>query len=152
MTAEEAREMIEYNPATGLFRWRVRLSNRQNKGWFAGSVNDRGYLRVRMKGVCYRAHRLAWFLYYGEWPENNIDHINGDTKDNRIENLRDVTQQENLFNRRGVKGYTPSGNKYAAYIGLGGNHIYIGTFDTAEEARAAYLKKKEELHVIGAEA
>lgn len=99
-----------------------------------------------------RGHRLAWFLHYGTLPNNSLDHIDGNKSNNRIDNLRDVTNQQNQFNRTTAKGYCwhkPT-NKFIAYIKSNGKKKYLGLFETEQEARNAYLKAKEIYHVINA--
>ena len=109
-----------------------------------------GYLHIRLwkdcKGKNFLIHRLI-ALHFIDNPNNHpcIDHINGVTTDNRIENLRWCTLQQNQWNRKS-KGYSIRNGKYQAQIRLNGKLIYIGCFDTEEEARQAYLTKKEELH------
>jgi hypothetical protein len=169
LTAEEARELLQYNPATGLFRWRVPRGHRK-PGWFRGirhnlgylCVSDTlqvmdleigirhnlGYLCVSVNGRKHLAHRVAWLMTHGEWPEHQIDHINHCKTDNRLCNLRHVTNKENHMNRIG-KGYTKVGDRFKAQIVIDGATKNLGTYDTAEEARAAYLKKKAELFPIG---
>jgi hypothetical protein len=148
LTAEEARERLQYNPATGLFRWRRRHHGMQKKGWFAGSDTVKGYKKIRIMGKDCLSHRLAWLITHGEWPEHQIDHINRRKGDNRLGNLRDVTSKENNMNHIG-KGYVKRGGRFQAKIGIDGATKYLGNFDTAEEAHAVYLKKKAELFPIG---
>ena len=92
------------------------------------------------------AHRVAWLLHYGEWPDDEIDHINGVKDDNRISNLRNVDRKTNVENRRAVRGYHKSVGGYTSYLKHHGRQLYLGYFKTAEEARAAYLKAKRKLH------
>lgn len=114
-SAEEIRQLFSYNPDTGYLFWRERpasmfLSDQVAAGWnrrYAGqrirSVDSEGYgIAVRTidgRDVRIYQHRIAWVLHYGEWPAGIIDHINGDKLDNRIENLRVVTDAENLSNK-----------------------------------------------------
>ena len=95
------------------------------------------------------AHQFAFFVVHHKIIEC-IDHINGDKLDNRIVNLREVTRQENHFNRTTVKGYSyhKAKNKYQARIMLNGKHIFLGYFETPEEARACYLENKKKYHKI----
>lgn len=99
-----------------------------------------------------RGHRLAWFLYYGCLPKNQIDHIDGNRLNNKINNLRDVTHQQNHMNRTTAKGYSwsKSKNKFIAYININKNTKHLGYYTTEQEARNAYLKAKEIYHVINA--
>ena len=120
---------------------------------------DKGYLTTQIKiNTKYRKigyHRLIYKFHHPDWDildtskNNQIDHINGNPLDNRIENLRCVTNQENGFNRTTAKGYTKTrcGN-YQSQIMQDGKRIYLGTYNTTEEARDAYLKGKEKYHVI----
>jgi len=116
----------------------------------AGSSNNRGYRRIMINGKRYQTHRLIYIYHKGEIADKlQIDHINRDKSDNNIENLRLVTPQENQWNNGG-KGYyfdKPS-NKFKAQIGLNNELIYLGYFDTEEEAGNAYLKAKKEFHII----
>lgn len=157
LTAERLRELLDYDPVNGTFTWRVNR-NGVRIGDRAGSlVDSRGYLRVGIDGREYSAHRLAWLYVHGEWPTQVIDHCNGDPSDNRIENLRDVSQQVNVQNQHrarstnkcGLLGVRRQGKRWYARIMTNGRERHIGTFDTPEEAHAAYLAVKAVLHVSG---
>jgi hypothetical protein len=148
---EELLTLLAYDPETGDFWWRVKpLKGRVQAGDIAGSEFKGGYWGVRIKQAKYPAHRLAWFYVHGRWPEHDIDHINGDRMDNRIANLRDVPRSVNLQNQRrakahnalGVLGVRKRGNRYAARI----DNAHLGYFDTPEEAHAAYVAAKREMH------
>jgi hypothetical protein len=98
----------------------------------------------------YQAHRLAWFLFYGEWPIYEIDHINGDKTDNRIINLRDVPDRINAQNmgihRNGhLPGVSKVGKKWRASIQIGKKQTHLGMFSTQEEAYRAYLAISDSL-------
>lgn len=104
MDATTLRTLLDYNPLTGQFTWRVRAAHRIHVGDIAGVIcKSTGYRVIGINGVRHSAHRLAWLHVHGEWPAQNIDHINGDRSDNRIENLRDVSQQTNTLNRKRVR-------------------------------------------------
>ena len=114
----------------------------------------RGYIvaTIKINNKIYeiRAHRLCWFLYYGKVPKNFIDHINGSRDDNRITNLRDVTNQENQFNQTKARGYRldKRSGKYKARICLNKKEIHLGYFSTEQEAKEAYLQAKIKYHKI----
>jgi len=146
------KEHLQYDPVSGEISWLKRY-NRYSKvspGDSAGT-NWNGYRRVKFLGKSYAAHRLAWFLFYGCWPKFTIDHINGDSLDNRLVNLRDCTHKENHGNRKkeinvsGFKGVSPIGNKWQARICHNYNRIYLGLFPTVEEAAFVYDLKAKEL-------
>lgn len=98
LTFERAHELLSYDSESGEFRWRVaRRGVKLNKA--AGCFDKKfGYIRIRIDSRLYMIHRIAWLLSHKKFPENEIDHINGDRKDNRICNLRDVTSSENNKN------------------------------------------------------
>jgi hypothetical protein len=120
------------------------------------TTKTKGYTMVQLiiEGkrhyIC--AHRLAWLLHYGTLPNNSIDHIDGDRSNNKINNLRDVTHQQNTFNQTTAKGYCwhKKNNKFQAQISINKKTKFLGLFQTEQEARNAYLKAKETYHVINA--
>jgi hypothetical protein len=129
------------------------------KGMYGKVITNKkskGYIMVKLdiEGKIYfiRAHRLAWLLHYGQLPDNSIDHIDGNKSNNKIDNLRDVTHQQNHWNRTTAKGYTwnKNANKFHAQIQINGKKKHLGLFHTEQEARNAYLKGKEIYHVINA--
>lgn len=110
------------------------------------------YIILRVKGKKYnlRGHRFAWYLHYGELPKYHIDHIDGVRDNNKIDNLRDVTIQQNNFNFSSAKGYYQHARckKFVAQIQVNKKNIYLGLHNTPEEARAAYVEAKKKYHVI----
>lgn len=136
-TAETLREWLSYDPATGVFRWLQRPSNRVRVGDAAGSLNDQGYVLIGVFGVNYRGHKLAWFHMTGEWPDFEIDHENHVRHDNAWRNLRRATGSQNLANRkRAAVGMTPTKHgKFVARMKANGKVIHLGTFRTFEEAK-----------------
>jgi hypothetical protein len=146
------RKRLRYEPDTGkLFwldhegmskQWRTRYAGKE-----ALTANtEKGYLRGRISTKMFKAHRVAWALYYGVWPSDQIDHLNGIPYDNRIINLRVVSNQDNNKNKTmrsdntsgvtGVHRHKP-GAKWRAYVKVNGRTIWLGSFDTIEEAAAA---------------
>ena len=99
VTHEKLKQILNYNPSTGVFTWKINASASARVGDVAGTIDNKGYRRVGFSRKYRRAHRLAWFYVYGVWPEDQIDHINRDRDDNRIENLRSVNSQQNSRNR-----------------------------------------------------
>lgn len=152
---EEIREYINYNPDTGVFTWRKDHSTRMKKGKIVGNVQWDGYYRVGFKGIPYYGHRVAWFLTYGVQPEHEIDHINGDRSDNRLDNLRAAKRKQNTYNtpvrkdsRTQVKGvhFRRDTGKYRAHCRVDGIVHWLGNFDKIEEAAEAVRKFREENH------
>jgi len=151
LTQEELKNRLSYDRETGLFFW-VRPRKRVKKGDKAG-CNSHGYIVIRIDGVGYQAHRLAWLWEYGEFPSMEIDHINRDRKDNRISNLRLVSSRENKQNARAKKTnksgfvgvcFDARRNKFKAEIRDGdGRKVFLGRFDTLEEA--VFARKNAEI-------
>jgi hypothetical protein len=144
---ENIRDLLAYDPETGILTRLVRTSNRIKVGDVAGSFSKTsGYINVRVNGKLYLAQRIAWFLHYGVDPgETRIDHEDTDGANNRITNLRKATNGQNRANstpscESGMKGaYRLPSGRYQASITVNENPIYLGSFDTAEEAHAAYM-------------
>jgi len=149
-----------YDPETGVFTRRraVGRHGRHKAGTVARPRTSHGYTVIRIGGALHGAHRLAWFYVHGEWPEV-IDHINGDRSDNRIANLRNVTQSENMQNLKKAPASSKSGllgahrfgrsKKWTARIRIGGVSVRLGSYDTAEEAHASYMAAKAQHHSTG---
>lgn len=152
LTAQRLRELLNYNPDTGAFTRAVARSN-VPAGSLAGCLNSVGYLVIRIDSRLYLSHRLAWLYMHGGWPEHHIDHINGNTRDNRIANLRDVKNSVNSQNQRSAKqsasnllGAHKWHDKWTAGIMLNGKKTHLGVFSTPEEAHAAYIEAKRLMH------
>lgn len=155
-TQDRLKQVLDYNPDTGVFHWKIPIGPRVRVGDVAAVYKGNGYARIQIDGVRYNAHRLAWLYVYGVYPEILVDHINLDKSDNRIANLRVATETENRRNTKtlknsktGVKGVTHSTSclgKYEARIGDKGKNYYLGVFETIEAAKEALDKKRQELH------
>jgi hypothetical protein len=144
------KDNLRYDPETGHFWW-IKENYARELDKPAGTLNNQGYTMlvrcVGRKHFYYSAHRAAWFYMYGYWPENHIDHINGNRNDNRIINLREATQSENARNREKQKSITSSkykgvvscGNKmWCAQIKRDSKNRYLGCYELEEEAALAY--------------
>ena len=143
--------MLDYNPETGIFVWKEPSKHsRHLKGKQAGSMNDRGYIRVKLLNKDYKAHRLAWYYVHSEWPPQQIDHINRNRSDNRICNLRLATPSLNSFNKTphrlsssGVRGVFKHGTKYIAYVGRNARQrVSCLTMADAVAARESLLRDR----------
>ncbi len=141
----DLRSLYQYNPDTGDM-----ISNRTKRP--IGTLEN-GYKVIRLRGKDYRVHRLIWMYMYNRWPIEMIDHINGIKTDNRLCNLREVTARQNAENRNtvnaisGLKGVLPSfKGRWKCQIGHNGKVIYLGTYDTKEEAYDIYCKASLVFH------
>jgi len=155
-TPETARNILhfieknlDYNSETGEFRWTRTLNPRVKSGMVAGMINDSGYRTISINSRHRRAHRLAWLIMTGSWPEYDVDHINGDRDDNRWCNLRHATRSQNMQNGKlrlnnvsGVKGvaYNKRRKTWHAAIKIDGVNKYLGRYSSPDEAKAAYDK------------
>jgi len=163
MNAEELRQHLHYDPATGIFRW---ISNNLHltesiKRRNAGSVHASGYRRIKVDGTLYTATHLAYLYMENEWPPegSQMDHINRDKDDNRYENLRAVSPTTNARNKR-IYNNNTSGHKsihinhkrvrgptYTVRITYNHKKIFVGTYKTVEaavEARDETLRTIED--------
>ena len=151
LSANRLRKLLNYAPATGVFRWRVRKGP-NNVGTVAGSIyTSKGYRQICIDGRTYRANRLAWLYMTGKWPKLEIGYINHKTSDTRWANLRAMTPSQRRAtartrNKLGVRGVwiTKSG-KYVARIKVAGKRKYLGTFDTIPKASAAYARAAKDV-------
>jgi len=147
LTQAELKELLHYNPDTGALTWLKSGKGRKANGETKGLNN--GYFTIRIKGRQYKSHRLAWLYVYGVWPKDQVDHINHITTDNRIANLREVTNQENhrnaslsKNNTSGVTGvyWHKQIKKWLASIHVDYKKTHLGCFDKFEDAIAARKK------------
>jgi hypothetical protein len=155
LTADRLRQVFDYNPDTGEFIRKIQTSNRAKMGQPSGTVNGQGYVIIRLDGVQYLGHRLAWLYMTGEMPTALIDHRNEDRTDNRWSNLRQADNAQNLWNRgassrnkSGYKGvsYDRRTGRWRASIKARDAHRFLGRFATPEQAHAAYVAAASELH------
>ena len=150
---DKLQDALQYDQHTGLFYWNENSKPFQKFGHKpAGSISSNGYVYIAYKRKKYLAHRLAFFLVNGQFPDNGIDvdHINGDRSDNRFVNLRLCNRADNLANSNLSKGNLPrgvqrNGSGYMARIRRNNNVLYLGTFDTPEKASAAYKEARHSL-------
>ncbi len=156
LPAAQVAEAFAYDAETGVVRWRTTGKGRHAKkdGVVGFKKGGTQYLMVKFHGKTLPLHRLAWCLHHGAWPEQLIDHINGEPGDNRLENLRMGDKQLNAENQRraradnssGVLGVRAHGNKFRAQLRTGGRTVYLGLFATKDEAHHAYVQAKRALH------
>ena len=156
ITQEILKQSLFYDPETGLF---TRIGNsRLNACGLVGTVQNKGYRAISVRSKLYRAHRLAWLYVYGEFPTDQIDHINGNRDDNRIANLRVVNSHQNACNKRSPAGSNPhigvtkkkrrNQFRWCARIMVNKKAKHLGYFNTVEEAKNAYILAKAQLHGI----
>ena len=148
---EYLRQRLRYDPETGKLYWRVhegayRGWNTKHAGRETRGSHSAGYANLTLDGVKHLAHRIAWAVHHGAWPVDQIDHINGDRRDNRIVNLRVVSHAENCKNAACPKNNTssvmgvawvPRRQKWISRIMVRGVHKFVGYYDTIDEAAAA---------------
>lgn len=143
------RSVLYYEPLTGVFIWQGRppwaAPNWNWTGKVAGAKVN-GYMAIKVNYRRYYAHRLAWLYMTGQWPTEQIDHINLDRADNRWVNLRAATAQQNIRNRNvmrtsttGIKGVYRHRKRYRALIGIDGKQVNLGHFEDAKQAAAVRL-------------
>lgn len=156
LTQEILKQHLSYNPETGLFARKNHF--RLNSDGSVGTVQKKGYRAIMVLHRLYRAHRLAWLYVYGEFPNDQIDHINGNRDDNRIANLRVVNAHQNACNKRSPAGLNPhigvtkkkrkNQFRWCARIMVNKKAKHLGYFNTVEEAKNAYILAKAQLHGI----
>lgn len=152
LTANEAQKLFSYNSDTGLLTWRVSRSGTKGIGSEAGSPHNKGYKAVCFNYRRYLIHRIIWLIVTGDWPKEEIDHINGVRDDNRWDNLRQATGTENRKNSKRYKNNT-SGvtgvywkkaiSKWVAYIVVNNKMLHLGSF--ANKVDAIAKRKKMEI-------
>lgn len=162
LSAERVRQLLDYDPETGAFKFKERAGDKAFNAKFAGKLAARSsrakYNRICLPEGRFYAHRLAWLYVTGAMPAKFIDHKNGDPKDNRFSNLREADAPQNGWNskphknnRHGLKGVVKLSPRYRAgrfraNINVRGKAIYLGYFMTEEEAHAAYVAAASKYH------
>ena len=144
-----AKELLRYDAGSGVFAWAVTRGRSAKAGQIAGAVSNTGYLQIKVGQRYFKAHRLAWALHFGPLDGGEIDHINGDRTDNRIENLRLVDRIGNAGNITKANTRSKTGllgvrvdmrrGKFSAGITRNGRFQHLGMHDSAEQAHEAYL-------------
>lgn len=146
LTASRLREVLEYDLESGIFRWRMSRGMRR-AGATAGCVMSKGYVFIKIDSVIHTAHRLAVLYMTGQWPPHEVDHKDLNKANNAWSNLRLATSSQNKRNvikaRKSAAGFkgvnqTPTG-RYRATMSKDRKCVYLGEFDTAIEAHAAYM-------------
>jgi hypothetical protein len=147
LTYERAREMLHYNPQTGVLKWQKnRRMGPKLAGKHAGFVDGNGRLMIQLDMEIYHSGRVIWLWMMGHWPFGLVDHCDGNPLNNRWKNLRDVTQRVNAQNRlinsnnkSGVRGvyWSQQNQKWKVQIGSKQNKKYLGVFDSFDDAVVA---------------
>jgi len=158
LTQKRLKEVLHYDPETGIFIWIDTKANRLNNGDVAGYKEPDGYIQIRVYNVLQKAHRLAWLYVYGYLPENSLDHIDRVPDHNWIDNLREVSPQCNMRNTNnyknntsGVKGvsFDERRNKWCAYIMSNYVKIALGDYESLDNAVCARLAAEQCLNWSG---
>lgn len=156
LTAERLREVLDYNPETGVFTWRV-IRKGVTVGSRAGTPHSKGYRTIRIDYVAHYEHVLAWLHTHGVRPTDQLDHRNRVRNDNRLSNLRPATGGENNQNvgllPRNTSGHPGVSwdrrrDKWAVRIGIQGRQKHVGYFTDLEEAAEAYRVAKAKYHTF----
>ena len=155
ITQERLHDLFEYREDGNLI-WQVSSSNRVRIGDTVGYLNISGYYRVQINGKKHFLHRLIYMYHHGHLTQGmDIDHIDGNPANNRIENLREITHSQNLMNAKihknnktGIKGvcFLRKAKKYQVRLAINGKDIYLGCYTTLEEAKAVVKEAREKYH------
>lgn len=155
LTRERLTEVLDVDPQSGTFTWKVTLSNRNPSGAKAGARHSAGYICIQIDGENLLAHHLMWLYVHGQWPAQQIDHKNRCRSDNRIENLREADHAQNhqnigllSTNTSGFKGvsYCARDKAWNAVIIAFGQRHYLGYFKSKNEAHLAYVDAAKRFH------
>ena len=159
ITPQQVVNALIYDPNSGSFQWRrsTTTGGCVQPGRACGSISESGYLRIRIAGRLYMAHRIVWAYVHGRWPTDQIDHINGNRSDNRLCNLREASRSLNMQNQRRAQSKNRSSgllgvswrkdrSRWQASIRLDGRLEHLGYFISPEDAHAEYVSAKRRLH------
>jgi len=136
LTAARLRELLDYDPLTGIFTNRARRG-RHAAGSVAGGLTDRGYIRIFVGGRSYRAHQLVWLHTHGRWPEDELDHHDRDKANNRLVNLREATRAFNTQNRilpDGGVAFDSERGQWRVRVRIGDRPTHLGRFGKHADA------------------
>jgi hypothetical protein len=156
-SVNDVAALIRYEPASGRFFWRCRRAAVREGQETGLCDNGKGYRVIGLFGKLHTAHKIAWALSYGVWPDRDIDHINGDRADNKLSNLRLADRSQNMENaarpRHNVSGYrgvhwSKRAKKWRAVIWKNRAPHHLGFFDDKLDAAAAYATAKQRLHTF----
>ncbi len=145
LTQAEVKRLFDYR-SDGELIWKVQINSRALVGNVAGCLNNKGYKVTRVDGKFYKNHRLVWLWHHGYFPEHGLDHIDRNPSNNRIENLREVSQSCNMRNVKqrinnmsGVTGvsWLEKNNKWQVHIKIPNKAVYLGLYETKLEAAKA---------------
>lgn len=155
LSHQKLNEIINYDPGSGEFAWKIKIGPRCKVGAALGRVRYDGYLDTQIAGRKYLLHRLAWLYVTGGWPKIQIDHKDGNRANNRFENLREATASQNSCNRQlssencsGFKGvyWHAANRKWCAQIKVAGRRKFLGSFATIHLACDAYAEAARSMH------
>jgi len=154
---EQIHLLLQYNPQTGHLIWKVDAGRRRKAGQLAGCKTRENRILIGINGRLYKAHRIIWAMQTGEWPNQQIDHINEDPSDNRWENLRLATKSQNMRNITRIKSNTSGykgvswhndAQKWRASIKVDGSSYHLGLFKSKDDAAEAYKAAAQKLHGV----
>jgi len=148
-------EKLSYNPDTGVLVWKA--NTRWTKAGHKAGTLCGGYVKISINGIIIPAHRIALAITTGAWPFGEIDHINGDKSDNRLSNLREVTHQQNCMNRAKARNnksgfvgvsWHSAAKKWQCHLSIGGKGVYLGLFESPEDAHNAYKEAAKKAYGV----
>ena len=155
ITQSELKQLLDYNPDTGIFTWKVKKIGIKFIGSKAGTYDKDKYIQIKINQKIYRSHRLAWLYQYGIFPKFDLDHINGIKDDNRICNLREVTASQNMFNTKikitntsGIKGisWCKRDKRWIAHLSINKKQTHLGSFKDLKLAKNAVIEARNKYH------